>query len=71
MRQRNNVTDHTLEVDRDQDRIRAKEETCAHTSRDSNNRKGEEMIRNVWILATVSQGFYTLCLTLQDTSACT
>lgn len=32
MRQRNNVTDHTLEVDRDQDRIRAKEETCAHTS---------------------------------------
>lgn len=32
MRQRNNVTDHTLEVDRDQDRKRPKEETCAHTS---------------------------------------
>lgn len=27
MRQWNNVTDHTLEVDRDQDRIRAQEET--------------------------------------------
>lgn len=26
MRQWNNVTDHTLEVDRDQDRIRAQEE---------------------------------------------
>lgn len=28
MRQWNNVTDHTLEVDRDQDRIRSQEETC-------------------------------------------
>lgn len=27
MRQWNNVTDHTLEVDRDQDRVRAQEET--------------------------------------------
>lgn len=30
MRQWNNVTDHTLEVDRDQDRVRAQEETSEH-----------------------------------------
>lgn len=65
MGQWNNIRDHTLEVDRDQDRIRAQEERTVCTSADilksiqneyseiTELQQRAEKQREKWILATV------------------